>query len=64
MKNALTSVFLAATMVLSLGCMSHRDRYERRVAAILADVDSPGKNLAEGIKYLAAQEVSASRQVQ
>lgn len=62
MKNTITSAFLVATMALS-GCMSHRDKYERRVAAALADVDSPGKNLAEGIKYLAAQEISASRQV-
>ncbi len=62
MKNALTSAFLCATMALS-GCCSTQKKYEALVATTLADVDSPGRNLAEAINYqLHAQEVSASTQ--
>lgn len=55
MKNTLTSVALAISMMLPASCI-HRDKYERRVAVILARPQTKGEILAEAIKFHAAQE--------
>lgn len=54
MKNALTSVALALSLGLSWCSLAHQ-KYTRRVNASLAETDSPGRDLAEAIKYLSAQ---------
>jgi len=64
MKNTLAPLFLAATMTLPTGCSTVHEIQRRQVTNILSDQwPSKGENLAEAIKYLAAQEVSASSQV-
>jgi hypothetical protein len=62
MKNTIMSLGLAIVLAISVSCASQR-KYEARVAKILSQ-PSQGKDLAEGMKYLAAQEVSASGQLQ
>ncbi len=65
MKNTLAPLFLAVTMTLSTGCSTVREIQKRQFENVLSDQwPSKGENLAEAIKYLAAQEVSTSRQAQ
>ena len=62
MKNTLTSLILAATMALT-GCSTVRKIQKERLEKILSNQwPTKGENLAQAIKYLAAQEVSISGQ--